>query len=570
MSRRSFLEFVPFTCVSSRFFLQIAAAFTGVILSSPIPHAAMGGLSFSGDVILNTGSPNGSVFVGRQSIGSLQLDNGTTFTSGLSQLGSNPTGIGTATVTGPRTAWTTTTMDVGLGGIGRLDIEQGAVVDATRLQIGGQSGAHGEVLVDGPGSTLQVRGPLLVGTPAGVGELAISNGGIVNAVQTPMTNARNGRVVLDDGLLRTTSLTSEGVISGSGEIQILSSSTMNLAGRLQANAGDHLLVSGVTGSLQNLGIIAAHGGEIEIRRPINNSRQGTLTPGEITLQNGTLRVVGSGEREGIQLTNAGLIAAIGGENHFYGRIQSAPTIPTVAPEIAITNNSVMIFHDDVILQSGMMTVFAGSKATLLEDLSLASGSQLLANISGSSVDIGYGEIEVVGNLQLGGQLRVAFSDGFLPSAGDSFPILTSHGGISGELTFGEMPTLPDGLKWDLDVGATQVVLNVVSAPAGDYNVDGVVDAADYVVWRRSAGQSGSNLAADGNNDGVVDTSDYNFWRSRIGHVTGNSAGPRLAASIPEPATYIGLTTGLILVLAKRRTIITERAMSAVKIRGCGH
>jgi T5SS/PEP-CTERM-associated repeat protein len=451
-------------------------------------------------------------------------------------------------------------MDVGISGIGSLAIEQGGVVDTMRLQIGALSGAHGDVLVDGAGSTLQVRGPLSVGSQAGIGELVISDGGVVNAIQTPMTNALNGRVVLNDGLLRTNMLTNEGVISGSGEIQILSSSALSLAGRIQANAGERLLISGMSGTLQNVGSIAALGGEIEIRRAINNSRQGPLTPGEIILHNGTLRV-GSAQKEGIQFANAGLIAAIGGENHLHGRIQSVTTPPTATPEIAITNNSVMIFHDDVSLQSGMMTVFAGSKAIVLEDLALASGSQLLANISGSNVDTAYGVIEVVGNLQLGGQARVVLSDGFLPSAGDSFQLLTSHGGISGELSLGDMPTLPDGLMWDLDIGATEVKLNVVSAPAGDYNANGVVDAADYVVWRKALGQSGSNLAADGNRDGVVDTFDYTIWRSRIGHVAGNGAGRLLAASVPEPATYVGFILGFILVPAKTRAIISRAPVS---------
>ena len=34
---------------------------------------------------------------------------------------------------------------------------------------------------------------------------------------------------------------------------------------------------------------------------------------------------------------------------------------------------------------------------------------------------------------------------------------------------------------------------------GDYNANGVVDAADYTVWRDSLGQTGMGLAADGDN-----------------------------------------------------------------------
>ena len=47
---------------------------------------------------------------------------------------------------------------------------------------------------------------------------------------------------------------------------------------------------------------------------------------------------------------------------------------------------------------------------------------------------------------------------------------------------------------------------------GDFNQDGVVDAADYVLWRDTKGQTGLGLPADGNGDQVVDQNDYNLWR----------------------------------------------------------
>jgi hypothetical protein len=51
---------------------------------------------------------------------------------------------------------------------------------------------------------------------------------------------------------------------------------------------------------------------------------------------------------------------------------------------------------------------------------------------------------------------------------------------------------------------------------GDYNTDGVVDGADYIVWRRSVGSA--DLRADGNHDGVVGQGDYTVWRSNFGSV----------------------------------------------------
>ena len=46
----------------------------------------------------------------------------------------------------------------------------------------------------------------------------------------------------------------------------------------------------------------------------------------------------------------------------------------------------------------------------------------------------------------------------------------------------------------------------------DYNENGVVDAADYGLWRNTRGQTGAGLAADGNNDGTVNQLDYDLWR----------------------------------------------------------
>ena len=77
---------------------------------------------------------------------------------------------------------------------------------------------------------------------------------------------------------------------------------------------------------------------------------------------------------------------------------------------------------------------------------------------------------------------------------------------------------------------------------GDYNGNGVVDAADYVVWRNMLGQAGPGLAADGNGNGAVDAADYDFWRSRFGKVIGGGVGA--AATVPEPASWVLFATGL--------------------------
>lgn len=88
------------------------------------------------------------------------------------------------------------------------------------------------------------------------------------------------------------------------------------------------------------------------------------------------------------------------------------------------------------------------------------------------------------------------------------------------------------------------------AVAGDYNGNGVADAADYVVWRILRGQSGDGLAADGTGpsgvpDGSVDDLDYEYWKVHFGDTAGaggasTSAGP-LSPAVPEPSTLALLT-----------------------------
>ncbi|MEX2169531.1 MAG: hypothetical protein WD851_09475 [Pirellulales bacterium] len=62
---------------------------------------------------------------------------------------------------------------------------------------------------------------------------------------------------------------------------------------------------------------------------------------------------------------------------------------------------------------------------------------------------------------------------------------------------------------------------------GDYNGDGVVDAADYTVWRDHRGSN--YAAADGNGNGTVDTGDYTVWKANFSDAQGS------ASAVPEPA-----------------------------------
>ena len=85
---------------------------------------------------------------------------------------------------------------------------------------------------------------------------------------------------------------------------------------------------------------------------------------------------------------------------------------------------------------------------------------------------------------------------------------------------------------------------------GDYNGNRTVDAADYIVWRKTLGQTGLGLAADGNRDGQVTGDDYNIWQKHFGEA-GSSIGVGLV-SIPEPGTAVLVSAVLLLFGATSR------------------
>ncbi len=98
---------------------------------------------------------------------------------------------------------------------------------------------------------------------------------------------------------------------------------------------------------------------------------------------------------------------------------------------------------------------------------------------------------------------------------------------------------------------------IAGALAGDYDNNGVVDAGDYVVWRKSFA-SGIPLPYNETvSPGITDSLDYNAWRLNFG-ISGagtNSGFETLANTVPESTAIVTFTlgmAGLHFTLARRR------------------
>jgi glucose/sorbosone dehydrogenase len=88
-------------------------------------------------------------------------------------------------------------------------------------------------------------------------------------------------------------------------------------------------------------------------------------------------------------------------------------------------------------------------------------------------------------------------------------------------------------------GIVRAIVGTASALEGDYNRDGRVDVADYIVWRKSMGQNvAAHSGADGSGNGTIDEADYDFWRARFGNIFPGGAGATGNASVPEPAAVL--------------------------------
>ena len=80
-------------------------------------------------------------------------------------------------------------------------------------------------------------------------------------------------------------------------------------------------------------------------------------------------------------------------------------------------------------------------------------------------------------------------------------------------------------------------LPVVGVP-GDFNNNGVVDAADYVLWRK-----GGPLQNEVDTPGTVNAQDYTDWRARFGNPNPGSGSSLDATAVPEPATWSMMLMG---------------------------
>jgi cyclophilin family peptidyl-prolyl cis-trans isomerase len=166
-----------------------------------------------------------------------------------------------------------------------------------------------------------------------------------------------------------------------------------------------------------------------------------------------------------------------------------------------------------------------------------SDGMLAIQLAGTTVDTQYDRFSTNNTAFLAGRLQVSLLNGFVPAIGNSFIVLTAQS-IVGSFSSFDLPQLPAGRLWNISQSATAVTLTITN-DAADFNKDGVVDARDYVYWRKTNGSA----------------ADYQLWRSSLadrsggvfGAGTSDLGGGLVSGSVPEPSCGLLVLSALFLI-----------------------
>jgi hypothetical protein len=411
---------------------------------------------------------------------------------------------------------------------GRFDFQRGTlgITGAFGLTIGG-GGTFGTNLMLRDGQTLNVTHA----TTINAGSLLVVESG---AGFTTGSIANSGELVLD-GLAAaaiSSTMSNSGLIRGEG--RIVGNVTNATGGEIRAEAGKRLKLQGTNGT--NAGKINLQGGTAEFTQALTNGATGQI------LGRGALSVGGTG------LNNQGHVAFSSGITDVFGDVVN--NTGDAARGVTVSGNADITFWDDVNNVAGsLFRVSAGSSATFFGafsgagisgfgdvyfeadvtpgaspttpsfggNVSFGSQASLTIELGGTLPGGQYDQLQVATVLSLDGALEVSLIGGFSPSVGQSFDILDWEK-LNGTFASISLPDLGP-LQWDTSQLYTTGVLAVVAPGVpGDYNQNGTVDAADYVVWRKGLGT-------------IYTQNGYNTWRANFGRTAGSGTTAGLSSGV---------------------------------------
>ena len=145
------------------------------------------------------------------------------------------------------------------------------------------------------------------------------------------------------------------------------------------------------------------------------------------------------------------------------------------------------------------------------DYTQTTGAELRIRLGGTAATSEYDRLVVSGSATLAGELDVRLTAEFTPELGDTFEIIRYLGGHTGQFNPVYLPTLDEGLEWDVSYETYRLRLIVVEEQAcpGDLDGDNDVDLSDLAQLLGHYGMTSGATYEDGDldGDGDVDLSD---------------------------------------------------------------
>lgn len=537
----------------------------------------------------STATISNDFYVGYNNTGHLQIDSaGVVTNNGNAAIATSVAG-GDATLTGQGSTWNIGgNLTVGTAGAGTLNVNSGATVSV------------GSVLTVNSQSTVNINGGTLrlVGLNTAAANFHYNYGTIVLAGGTRtigsdpvisqifgsaavLTAGRNltieGSAILNEpltlngGTLRATGLALNSTFQFSGGVlqidggSIVNASSLSIpsGGELRIAGTAAMPIAGAAGSTITCTGITALGSSASVN---GFGTQGNVIVGQtvLTLQDANDVVfdalsytsIGNGVNGGVINATNGLTLNFGGNIVGVGNINSTniSTKPLINNGHIVGNTSLQkitlngyvkgVGTFDNVTTTGTFSPGLSPAVVSTTNLTVGLTGTLLMELGGTTAGSGYDQLQDAGTLTVGGILQIALINGFTPAAGQSFDLL-NWGSLNGTFSTLDLPTLAGGLSWNTSQLYTTGVLSVVGAGlAGDYNNNGVVDAADYVLWRENPSGYGGSPAG------------YNTWRANFGQTAGSGAGSSLDASstaVPEPAGSVSLLFAAFLLSGIRKS-----------------
>lgn len=427
----------------------------------------------------------------------------------------------------------------------------------------------GTLILDNTTSyNIAAAGPhqLIMNTYSGNAAINVNSG--THTISAPVTLTVTTDINVADGIA-TDDLTMSGVVTNNAVMNKTGTGTLTItrnwqgAGVTNINEGT-LRFSTASAGLADFALVSINGANSKLDMNAIGDQFGDLAgDGQIILGGSSLRLAGaatttfSGSMTGtsplILRKTAGSLNLSRADGNTYGGgttieggtllanntdlSQSATGGGAVTVTSTTTLNGTLGGSGSI---AGLITVNSGGTLSPGNSIGTLTAKGGLVLNAGSILNF---ELDTVMGIDVSDQVDVTLSSGLTINGGTlnlinaggmtagTYTLINYVGSFSGTLSNLSLGTQPDGFDYSLVDNMTNTSIDLLvtstSALPGDYNNDGFVNAADYVMWRDNPNGFG------GTPDG------YNAWKANFGATPGSGSNNGLNAAVPEP-TAVGL------------------------------